>query len=1186
MRKLMMNRGARAAAAVSLALCILLLAGSITGTVYLYGSGAVDKTDQKYYETDIFASNMARDASYYMGYYYYNSESGQKEIDDIVNGMISDGASGSGQASDGNSSGNTGSSGGNASGTTSASASTSGGSAAGAANNSAGNTSANSSGSTSGTANNSNNANSSNSSGNTNNAGSGAATAEAEEADGDIINAPREFIQGQLLTKIPFEMYRHKDYSFEAGGYTYNVGISMAGRHIYRHEDGSVAFVLYSDSDRVEYGTLLYLPGNLYNNGAYSFSLDAREADPDTIYSDGMSAAINMAAAALYLDEGRNVVCASDGEIVTMLESHMYHDDRQVESLPWYVHEFGSYSGSDFRNKNLQIAIYDGSAAVDPADPADQTAASDADNENGGSATDTSASGNNNAAEISAENSDSVEARLKDYALEISNYITVEKVTVTEGPADVSGLGKMVVSENYPYEGDVDCSAIFHYSNGMSVVCSVIDPVRYFDTYMAVKLAHNLSAPFGSMIILADIILAVLCLALFTFLMMAAGRRRLEYAEISERSADDGDSGIGRNPTGGPSADTARDSEMSASGAAQNTTAGQNIEEKYSYWSEKRAERVCRRQEKRRIREQKWNSRGYTIVAGLLDRIPFDLFALLAAALGGGALTVMVVCLDAPFIWNRPSSQAYPLFALTVAAAIVLFAVFILFCMSCAVRWKLGEWWKNTLIWRIGGWLVRGFRSVMRKLMGPASRTVKECITHIGIQWKLAAAFLLILAVNVAAGYNMTFYGNSAIAFLGAVFDIIAFFAVMAVGLMLLKLKKGGKALADGDLEAKVDTSRLVGDFREHGENLNNISKGMSAAIEQKMKSERMKTELITNVSHDIKTPLTSIVNYVDLLSREELDGKAGEYTQVLVRQSARLKKLTEDLVEASKASTGNISVNLQEIDIREAVNQAVAEYEERLAASSLDVVVDFPEGTVLAAADGRLLWRVLDNLLNNACKYSMPGTRVYITVSETVYGNTGSRNHTRREMHEDASDRSGFGGKINIKRVGTMIHLEKTSRKARKNMSGNDGYFDAAGYGWDAESAGQRPGNPGGAAEFDHSFESAGRGPGSAGHMAGFDLRAQGHGNEGGAAGSAPHAQRRRHAGIVTIMIKNISKERLNIAAEELTERFVRGDSSRTTEGSGLGLNIARSLTELQGGKFSISIDGDLFKAQIELNR
>ena len=406
---------------------------------------------------------------------------------------------------------------------------------------------------------------------------------------------------------------------------------------------------------------------------------------------------------------------------------------------------------------------------------------------------------------------------------------------------------------------------------------------------------------------------------------------------------------------------------------------------------------------------------------------------------------------------------------------------------------------------------------------------MREALSNIALQWKLAAGFLLIVIVNLLAGSQFSLYGSGFLIFLGIVFDIVVFLLILAVGMMLRSLQTGGKALADGDLSAKVDTSKMRGVFREHGENLNNISRGMAIAIERQMKSERMKTELITNVSHDIKTPLTSIVNYVDLLNKENLGGRAGEYVEVLVRQSARLKKLTEDLVEASKASTGNISVSLRPVDVCEMINQASGEYAERLSAASLSIVSDFPDGPAVARADGRLLWRVLDNLLSNVCKYSMPGTRVYITVSaerETAvsYGLRGSL-------------KGDFSGENDLRNIpesgGPGKNIFRNFVKRQKSTE------DKSGTGKE---------------------------------------------NHTPVLKEDDFTERKSVSGRVCIEIKNISKERLNVAPDELMERFVRGDSSRTTEGSGLGLNIARSLTELQKGTFGISIDGDLFKAEIIL--
>ena len=286
--------------------------------------------------------------------------------------------------------------------------------------------------------------------------------------------------------------------------------------------------------------------------------------------------------------------------------------------------------------------------------------------------------------------------------------------------------------------------------------------------------------------------------------------------------------------------------------------------------------------------------------------------------------------------------------------------------------------------------------------------------------------------------------------------NVIVCLVIIRLCVVMKDLQTAAKNIADGDLNYRVDTSKMRFDFKAHGEDLNRIGDGLSLSVDDRLKSERMKTELITNVSHDLKTPLTSIVNYVDLLKKEGLTGTAGEYVEVLDRQSARLKKLTEDLVEASKASTGNLHVTLETVNVSEFLEQAQAEYAARLVTAGLTAVMQVPEEALPARSDGRYLWRIMDNLLGNACKYDLPGTRVYISA----------------ERRED----------------------------------------------------------------------------------------------------------------MVVISVKNISREKLNISADELMERFVRGDSSRNTEGSGLGLSIAQSLAALMGGRLELTVDGDLFKAEVFL--
>lgn len=435
-------------------------------------------------------------------------------------------------------------------------------------------------------------------------------------------------------------------------------------------------------------------------------------------------------------------------------------------------------------------------------------------------------------------------------------------------------------------------------------------------------------------------------------------------------------------------------------------------------------------------------------VAGWQEKIPFDLYLGLA---GLGFL-----CMAALFMESCEGNfiRAIPLYlalwtVLILGASALLLAAWMTFC----TRVKLGAWWRNTITWRVFK-LCRCFLKQCLHMLRAAARGFLSLLRNIPIVWKTS---LVLAAICLYDLFCLSFCGDT---------DMLLFFwllgkaiicpAALYAALMLKKLQACGAALAAGDLASKVDTRHMFGDFRRHGENLNDISLGMQRAVDRQMKSERLKTELITNVSHDIKTPLTSIINYVGLLQRDPTAGQAAEYLAVLDRQSHRLKKLTEDLVEVSKASTGNMAVNPSRCSIRELLKQALGEYSERLEKAGLEAVVTLPEQEVFAWADGTLLWRVLDNLLSNACKYALPGTRLYAESSES----------------------------------NGQVHLS----------------------------------------------------------------------------------------------FKNISRQRLNISADELTERFVRGDRSRSGEGSGLGLNIAKSLMELQGGALELFIDGDLFRVNLSL--
>lgn len=347
-------------------------------------------------------------------------------------------------------------------------------------------------------------------------------------------------------------------------------------------------------------------------------------------------------------------------------------------------------------------------------------------------------------------------------------------------------------------------------------------------------------------------------------------------------------------------------------------------------------------------------------------------------------------------------------------------------------------------------------------------------LTALYLLWKLAG-YARRLAVFVMAHMNTVlricifFTGYEFIQMLfrvsigtGKLADTVLFLYKLAVlallvyeGIQRQRLLDGVQAMADGEQETRIPTERLFQSNRQMAEAINNLGEGLWTALQEQMKSERMKADLITNVSHDLKTPLTSIINYVDLMKREQIESpKAKEYLRILDQKSQRLKQLTEDLVEASRASSGNVVLDIQRIDLKELLMQTSGEFEERFAARDLRLIANYPDAPLYVEADGRRLWRIIENLYRNVEKYAMPGTRVYL----------------------------------------------------------------------EAQCDGQ----------------------------------------------------------MAVMSMKNISEQPLNISADALTERFIRGDESRTTEGSGLGLSIAKDLTELQHGTFSIYLDGDLFKVTV----
>ena len=487
------------------------------------------------------------------------------------------------------------------------------------------------------------------------------------------------------------------------------------------------------------------------------------------------------------------------------------------------------------------------------------------------------------------------------------------------------------------------------------------------------------------------------------------------------------------------------------------------------------------------------------VCPGGLNRIPLDLY------LGGGifAAVVLVVLISDTFYWPAGSFEPmWLIFAGIGALGYVFCLLAVGFLFACAAQMKVkGGWWlKHTatgflliLVWKCLKWLVRlldkgmtRFAKVLPKLAKKTWVLVKTCAQGI---WKLIrwawetfrklVLWLLALVKKCAA---LLWKGTCRFVellphtwqwLMGAA--LLVFFVVIAIfgnklftlvavggGLALVlysahcfgTLLEGTKRMSGGNLETKVDDKTLMGSFREYANHLNALAGVATEAAKQQMKSERMKAELVTNVSHDIKTPLTSIINYVDLLQKAQSQEEAEAHLEVLQRQSQRLKKLIEDLMEMSKASTGNMAVELTAVDASEAINQALGEFSEKLQQANITPVFLPPETPVMLTADGRLTWRVLSNLLSNAVKYALPGTRLYID----------------------------------------LVKLD----------------------------------------------------------------------------------------GKVLISLKNISREQLNVSSEELMERFVRGDASRNTEGSGLGLNIARSLMELQKGQLQLLVDGDLFKATL----
>lgn len=382
---------------------------------------------------------------------------------------------------------------------------------------------------------------------------------------------------------------------------------------------------------------------------------------------------------------------------------------------------------------------------------------------------------------------------------------------------------------------------------------------------------------------------------------------------------------------------------------------------------------------------------------------------------------------------------------LLVPATVLAIGVFLF--LHVIRRLQKKQWYHQTLTYGCFMFL-RGILREWRRMIAELSMTWKFFWTYMGINVIELAVIWLLVEAGTQRRLLLGFW----------IFEKILLFPVlMRCGAALVKMRRAAKELAKGNVEYRLETNEMPKIFQPFGEDLNAVAGSVQTAVEARMKSEHLKTELITNVSHDIKTPLTSIINFSDLIKQEKTDNeKITEYADHLHQQSIRLKKLLEDLMEASKVSTGNVEVHMEPCDIKVLLGQCLGEFESRLQEKGLELIVKQSEERLQIMADNRMLWRVFENLMNNIYKYAQKDTRVYLN-AETVI--------------KDGKE-------------------------------------------W------------------------------------------------------------------VEITFKNVSKYALDIPPQELMERFVRGDLSRHTEGSGLGLSIVGSLMELQGGRLMLATDGDLFKA------
>lgn len=376
------------------------------------------------------------------------------------------------------------------------------------------------------------------------------------------------------------------------------------------------------------------------------------------------------------------------------------------------------------------------------------------------------------------------------------------------------------------------------------------------------------------------------------------------------------------------------------------------------------------------------------IHSGFTEKVPFDLFTFLIVA-------AICLCL---LIIGEAFGENVVVLALCILLLLAAGLCFLWWSMSLAIRIKAGTLWKNTIIAKVLGFVLCGGKkivAVLRELIGELPHFVRGLVI-VGV--------LLFIGFNIFMSYR---HQPIYLTFLWFLEKLLLSAGAIYLLWCWVKLRNGARAVANGDLGASVNTASMFGELKSHGEDINNIRGGISHAVEERIKSERFRTELITNVSHDIKTPLTSIISYVDLMEKEEPENeKMREYLEVLERQSARLKKLIDDLLEASKASTGNLTVSLAPCELGVLLEQTAGEYQERLESKGLVLVTQKSDSPVTVMADGKHLWRIFDNLMNNILKYAQSGTRVYLTLeSRDRQGVITFRNISRNQLSQSSEE-------------------------------------------------------------------------------------------------------------------------------------------------------------------------------------